>query len=226
MSTTPNCSLFRLRKPENYCFLLFSLFSVLVIDENDEAPVFDQRTGCVSVTEFHDSRLPITTIHATDRDDPNTPNGHVLFSIEGGNDKELFSVTNVDGTSARLMAARPLVGLHGNYTLKLRAQDRGQVPNVALQDVEICVTDFNDHAPMFVRPEQNNTTLRVYENTTIGSTIINVSAVDQDAGLNSQVRYSIRPVGHWKWFNVDSVTGDITLAQALDREKQKLLQVI
>lgn len=201
-------------------------FSVLVIDENDEPPVFEPRTGCVSVTEFHDSHVPLTTIQASDRDDPTTPNGRVVFSIEAGNDKGLFSVINIDPTSARLLAARPLVANHGNYTLRLRAEDRGPVPNVAFQDLEICVSDFNDHAPMFVRPEQNNTTLRVFENTTVGSVITSVSAIDQDAGLNSQVRYSIRPVGHWKWFQVDSITGDITLTQPLDREKQKLLQVI
>lgn len=197
-----------------------------MIDENDETPVFEPRSGCVSVTEFHDSHVPLTTIQATDRDDPATPNGHVVFSIQDGNEKGLFSVINIDPTSARLLVAQPLVGHHGNYTLKLRAQDRGQVPNVAFQDLEICVSDFNDHSPVFVRPEQNNTTLRVYENTTVGSVITSVSAIDQDAGLNSQIRYSIRPVGHWKWFEIDSVTGEITLAQPLDREKQKLLQVL
>ncbi len=197
-----------------------------VIDENDETPVFEARFGCVSVTEFHDSRVPLTTIHASDRDDPTTPNGHIVFSIQEGNDGGMFSVTNIDRSSAKLIAAQPLVGHHGNYTLKIRAQDRGlPVPNFAFQDVEICVSDFNDHAPMFVRPEQNNTTFRVFENATVGSVITSVLAVDQDAGLNSQVRYSIRPVGHWKWFEIDGVSGEIKLILPLDREKQKLLQV-
>ncbi|EFX79347.1 hypothetical protein DAPPUDRAFT_52523 [Daphnia pulex] len=78
---------------------------------------------------------------------------------------------------------------------------------------------------MFVRPEQNDTTFHVFENTTVGSVITSVLAVDQDAGLNSQVRYSIRPVGHWKWFEIESVTGEIKLILPLDREKQKLLQI-
>lgn len=99
------------------------------------------------------------------------------------------------------------------------------MPNVAFQDVDICVSDFNDHAPVFIHPELNNTTLRIFENTTVGSVITSVKAVDQDAGLNSQVRYSIRPVGNRNWFEIDSITGEITLTQPLDREKQKLLQV-
>ncbi|XP_057365539.1 cadherin-23-like isoform X1 [Daphnia carinata] len=203
----------------------FQQVTVQVMDENDETPVFEARSGCVSVTEFHDARVPLTTIHASDRDDPTTPNGHIVFSIQEGNGRGLFSVSSIDHSSARLIAVQPLVGHHGNYTLRVRAQDRGPVPNVAFQDVELCVSDYNDHAPVFVRPEQNNTTFRVYENTTVGSIITSVSAIDEDAGLNSQVRYSIRLVGNWKWFGIDSVTGEITLLQPLDREKQKLLQI-
>lgn len=33
--------------------------------------------GCVSITEFHDPGQPIATVHATDADDPETPNGQV-----------------------------------------------------------------------------------------------------------------------------------------------------
>ncbi len=60
--------------------------SVIVTDENDQPPVFELRSGCVEVTEFHDSRVPLTTIHASDGDDPATPNGQIQFSIEEGND--------------------------------------------------------------------------------------------------------------------------------------------
>lgn len=206
-------------------FTSVSANRVVVTDENDEPPIFDSIAGCVSVTEFHDVRTPLTTIHATDRDDPSTPNGHVTFSIEAGNDKGLFGLATVDVTSARLVAVKSLVGHHGNYTVRLRAEDSGTPPIAAHQDVEVCVSDFNDHAPVFVYPEHNNTTLRVLENATVGSVITTVSAVDEDAGANSEVRYSIRPVGHWKWFQIDQVSGQLTLVQPLDREKQKILQV-
>lgn len=62
-------------------------YRVIVKDENDEVPVFLPFSGCVSVTEFHDSRQPMTTIRAQDRDDPDTPNGQIMFSIEAGNDQ-------------------------------------------------------------------------------------------------------------------------------------------
>ena len=140
---------------------------------------------------------------------------------------ELFTVVNADFVSARVFALKPLVGRHANYAIRVRAEDRGAPPNVAHQDVAICVADFNDHAPQFASPEQN-ATVRIAENATIGALVTTVLAVDDDTGLNSQIRYSLRndPLGHSRWFLIDEVTGDVTLALPLDREKQKVYDVI
>ena len=145
-----------------------------------------------------------------------------MFLIAG-----LFGLVKVDHLSARIVALQSLVGNHGNYTLRMRAQDRGVPAKSAYQNVDVCVSDFNDHSPVFVWPEQN-TTIKVLENAAVGSVITTVSAVDQDVGLNSQIRYTIRPdpLCHWKWFNIDSVAGTLILAQPLDREKQKFYQVL
>ena len=60
---------------------------MIIQDENDQVPVFLPFAECVSVTEFHDARQPMTTVRAQDRDDHNTPNGQIMFSIEAGNDQ-------------------------------------------------------------------------------------------------------------------------------------------
>lgn len=135
-------------------------------------------------------------------------------------------MVNMDFVSAKLYALKPLVGFHGNYTLKIRAQDKGMPSNSAFQDISVCVTDFNDHAPKFVRPEQN-TTIKIAENATVGTFITKVVAFDEDAGLNSEIRYSLRndPLGHWNTFHMNELTGVVVLAQPLDREKQKLYEV-
>ena len=43
-------------------------------------------------------------------------------------------------------------------------------------------------------------------------------------GSNGAVRYRIRkdPIGNYKTFRIDSVSGIITLAKSLDRERQKV----
>ncbi|KAJ9587165.1 hypothetical protein L9F63_019319, partial [Diploptera punctata] len=201
----------------------FKQIGVNIVDVNDEVPVFEPIYGCITVTEFHDLHDMVTLIKATDADDPNTPNGRIVFSIIGGNDLDLFAIENIDFSTARIMAVRPLKGLYGNYTLLVQAQDMGTPANSVATQVSICVTDFNDNAPRFVSP-QHNTTIRVPENATLGSTIIQVEAVDDDIGPNGAVRYRLKQdlMGNWRTFSVDEVTGIILLKKELDREKKNI----
>lgn len=64
-----------------------SQYRVTVADINDEAPVFEEREGCTMITEFHEPRETVTVVRASDGDDPTSPNGRILFTIEGGNEK-------------------------------------------------------------------------------------------------------------------------------------------
>ena len=60
---------------------------MVIADINDEAPVFEAREGCAQVTEFHEPRDTVTVLRATDADDPDTPNGRLMFTIQSGNEK-------------------------------------------------------------------------------------------------------------------------------------------
>ena len=89
--------------------------------------------------------------------------------------------------------------------------------------VRVCIIDVNDHNPVFVKPP-SNVTVRVPENATIGSVVVDVLATDEDSGANALVRYKLRqlPNNHWKSFAINEVTGVITLAKELDREAQRV----
>ncbi|XP_064108915.1 cadherin-23-like isoform X3 [Macrobrachium nipponense] len=204
----------------------FMQLGVTVADINDEAPVFEEREGCTMITEFHEARETVTVVRATDGDDPNSPNGRIRFTIEGGNEKGLFDLRMVDQTAAQIFAAKPLVGQYGNYSLIVQAQDRGFPPNSVLSEIGICVSDFNDHAPIFVSPSAN-LTIRVPENATVGSLVIQVRATDEDIGINGAVRYRILKdaLGNWQTFNIDEITGAILLQKPLDRERQKIYEI-
>lgn len=54
--------------------------------------------------------------------------------------------------------------------------------------VSIIVGDHNDHSPVFARPEYNIT---VPETAAIGTSVIQISASDADAGANGHVTYTI-----------------------------------
>lgn len=63
---------------------------------------------------------------------------------------------------------------------------------------------------------------------TIGSPVISVKAIDDDVGQNAEIRYRFKQdlMGDWKTFSVDDVTGLITLKKPLNKEIQKIYQVI
>ncbi|XP_069185641.1 cadherin-23 isoform X4 [Procambarus clarkii] len=204
----------------------FMQIGVTVADINDEAPVFEEREGCTMITEFHEPRDTVTVVRASDGDDPASPNGRILFTIEGGNEKGLFDVRMIEQTAAQIFAAKPLVGQYGNYSLMIQAQDRGFPPNSVTSQINICVSDFNDHAPQFVSPSVN-LTIHIPENATVGSLVIQVRATDEDIGINGAVRYRILKdaLGNWQTFTIDQVTGAILLQKTLDRERQKIYEI-
>ncbi|CAL8106930.1 unnamed protein product [Orchesella dallaii] len=204
----------------------FKQITVNILDTNDQAPKFLEDdssrdpNSCNSVTEFHED--VIMTIRARDGDDESTSNGWISFKIKSGNELGLFKLEQGKNI-AKLVPARSLKGFYGNYSLTIDAMDGGNPPNVATKEFKICILDFNDQKPVFISPSQNYT-IRVPENATVGSTILQVRAVDSDIGNNGVVRYKFRQEfsRHWEAFNIDSTTGVLTLAQPLDREKQKI----
>lgn len=63
---------------------------------------------------------------------------------------------------------------------------------------------------------------------TVGSEVIQVQAEDADIGANGDVHYRLKQdiAGHHRTFRIDDKTGVIHLRSALDREVQKLYEVI
>lgn len=74
----------------------------------------------------------------------------------------MFELEAVDAWSARLLSVSSLKGRYGNYSLTVQAVDLGTPQKSAIANLDICITDFNDNAPVFVSPP-HNTTIRVPE---------------------------------------------------------------
>ncbi|KAL3277671.1 hypothetical protein HHI36_013017 [Cryptolaemus montrouzieri] len=204
----------------------FKHVNVTILDVNDNAPQLLVPPFCINVTEFHEPSQPITTVHASDADDPNTSNGQVIIDIADGNNMELFTLEQINEWSAEIKVTGPLRDRHGNYTLLMRAQDLGTPSHLVEEPICISVIDFNDHAPSFITPPPNST-LRVPENATVGSALIQIVATDADVGLNGAVRYRLKadPAGHWKTFNLQPVSGILELRLPLNRQKQKIFDI-
>ncbi|XP_021707792.1 cadherin-23 isoform X2 [Aedes aegypti] len=201
----------------------FKQIFISVLDENDNAPIIQVPDGCVQVTEFHDIREPLLVLKATDADDPKTGNGLIGFDIIDVAGSDIFFLRQKERGVAEIFSSRSLNNFYGNYSLLIMARDEGSPPNTVNEKIDICVLDFNDHAPEFVSPS-SNITIRIPENATVGTMIIQVMARDNDIGPNAAVRYRFKPdpLGSFRSFSIDEDTGSITLKLPLDRERQKV----
>ncbi|XP_037398796.1 protocadherin alpha-8-like isoform X6 [Pygocentrus nattereri] len=91
---------------------------------------------------------------------------------------------------------------------------------------EVNVLDINDNSPVF---EHAETTLNISESAFPGERFALPSAFDADVGSNSVKIYKLSPNEH---FSLDvqsgeeSVSAELVLQKALDREKQPLMQLI
>ncbi|XP_050299893.1 cadherin-23 isoform X2 [Anthonomus grandis grandis] len=204
----------------------FKHLNVTLRDVNDNKPDLIVDKTCINITEFHEAGQPITIIRSSDKDDPETLNGQVIIDIADGNQDNLFEVYQISEWSVQIKTTKSLRGKHGNYSLVIRAQDLGTPSFLVEELLHVCVMDYNDHPPVFVSPPHNST-LRVPENATVGSSLVQIIATDEDTGLNGAVRYRLKsdPAGHWKTFNLQPVSGILELRLPLNRKKQKIYDI-
>ncbi|XP_033232779.1 cadherin-23 [Drosophila pseudoobscura] len=204
----------------------FKQVFISILDENDNPPEVSLPTSCVLITEYHELHERIASIVGKDADDPATPNGRLDFAITQGNKEGIFELRQLDAWNAHIFASQSLRNKFGNYSLTITTRDLGLPANIVHSTLDICVSDFNDHAPVFVRP-LHNTTVRVPENATVGSLILQAYASDADMGLNALVRYRLKPdpLGSYKMFEVNANTGELFLREPLNRERQKIHEI-
>uniref|UniRef100_A0A3Q2XS24 FAT atypical cadherin 3a n=1 Tax=Hippocampus comes TaxID=109280 RepID=A0A3Q2XS24_HIPCM len=104
------------------------------------------------------------------------------------------------------------------YNLTVRAKDKGKpVSLLAVTFVELEVLDVNEnlYAPYF---SQFALSGLIKENARIGTTLLQVSAQDEDDGRDGEIQYSIRDGSGIGRFAIDEETGVIYTTDTLDRE--------
>lgn len=111
------------------------------------------------------------------------------------------------------------------YSLVIEALDGGSPPLRGEMTVNITIQDVNDNQPIF---NQSRYFATVPENATVGTTVLRVSATDDDSGDNGQVEYSInrRQSDRDVMFRIDASTGIISVNKPLDFETKELHELV
>ncbi|XP_061209946.1 protocadherin gamma-A10-like isoform X10 [Neopsephotus bourkii] len=157
---------------------------VVVLDANDNAPVFSQGEYTVRVPEDVPVGSVLVTLTASDADEGQ--NGHVKYIFHKISDRasELF---HLDSETGEISLKDDLDFEEiATHELEVQAHDGGELSDTA--KIAIMVTDVNDNAPeISVRSALNE----ISEDATSGTVVALLHVQDRDSGANGQVRCSI-----------------------------------
>ncbi|XP_028906850.1 protocadherin Fat 2 [Ornithorhynchus anatinus] len=189
-----------------------ALVEVTVSDENDNAPRFTSEVYRGSVIENSEPGQLIATLRTLDAD-ISEQNRQVACYITEGDPLGQFDIIQAD-ENWKISSKKPLDREDiEKYFLRVTVSD-GKFQ--ASTQVEVFVLDINDNSP---KCRQILYTGRVAEDVPPGHFILQVSAVDADAGVNAQVTYSLHGPGADE-FRLDPYTGELFTLTALDREEK------
>ncbi|CAN9493182.1 unnamed protein product [Ophioblennius macclurei] len=124
--------------------------------------------------------------------------------------QDKFSIAS-NGEFSTLLKFDYDTGPH-NYSVEITITDG---TNNDSATVEVQVSDINDNSPVFAN---DSVTVAVREDAEVGSSVVSLTATDQDSSFNKEIRYSLR--GGQGRFSVDPVSGVVSVAIELDRETQ------
>ncbi|NXE30378.1 PCDGC protein, partial [Ardeotis kori] len=182
---------------------------VVVLDANDNAPVFSQAEYTVRVPEDVPVGSALVTVTATDADEG--MNGHVKYSFQKVSLKA-SQIVQLDAETGVIILVRSLDFEEAAlYELQVQAEDGGSLLDAV--KVTITVTDVNDNAPeILVRSSLSE----ISEDAPSGTVVALLRVQDHDSGANGEVRCSIvgspPPDG--------TKQPELVLEKSLDREKQ------
>uniref|UniRef100_A0A8C8BM28 Cadherin related 23 n=1 Tax=Otus sunia TaxID=257818 RepID=A0A8C8BM28_9STRI len=189
-------------------------FNILVIDINDNAPEFNSSEYSVSITELAQVgfALPLF-IQVQDKDEG--PNSVFEVYLVGNNSNHfIISPTSIQGKAdIRVRVAVPLdFETIPRYEFSLFANE--SIPDhVGFARVKINLINENDNRPIFSKTLYN---VSLFENTTVGTTVLQVHATDNDVGTYGKVSYFFSDDPDH--FSLDKDTGIILLTARLDFE--------
>ncbi|KAF2981864.1 hypothetical protein EK904_011818 [Melospiza melodia maxima] len=196
--------------------------TVTVTSALSQPPQWEQSSYWVTIPENTIRDTRIVTIKAT------SPLGdpRVTYNLEEGQVPETnmpvrfyLKPNRADG-SASLLVAEPLdFETTKFFTLTVRAQNVAMTPLASFATVCVNITDVNDNVPFFM---SSNYEASVPEGADVGTSVVQVLAMDLDSGLHGEVHYLILKDANedYQFFTIEPETGIIYTQASFDREKR------
>ncbi|XP_029297728.1 LOW QUALITY PROTEIN: protocadherin Fat 2 [Cottoperca gobio] len=178
-----------------------------ITDENDNSPQFTHSSYQATLDENTPVGSSVLKVAATDKD--KGKNGFVTYAIANAGPLPFIidPFTGVISTSEHLDYEL----MKRRYHLRVWASDSGSpFSQVSECPVTITLNNVNDNIPLFERVGCNTT---VPQDLLVGHTIAELSAIDVDE--LQQLRYVFESGNELQVFDIDPVTGAVTLKQPI-----------
>uniref|UniRef100_A0A673CDG7 Cadherin EGF LAG seven-pass G-type receptor 1a n=1 Tax=Sphaeramia orbicularis TaxID=375764 RepID=A0A673CDG7_9TELE len=182
--------------------------TITVLDVNDNVPTFTEKVYSLKINEDAMVGTSVLTVTAVDRD----VNSVVTYQISSGNTRNRFAITSQSGGGLITLALPLDYKQERQYVLTVTASDGTRYDTT---QVFINVTDANTHRPVF---QSANYQVTLSEERPVGSTVVVISATDEDTGENARITYMMED--NVPQFKIDPDTGAITTQMEIDYEDQ------
>ncbi|XP_073932918.1 protocadherin gamma-B2 isoform X20 [Castor canadensis] len=193
--------------------------SVVIEDINDNPPHFNQNSIVLQVNEL---AIPGTRFGLESAIDADVgPYSLQSYQLSSNEHFSLMVMDKVEEKNApELVLEKPLDREKQNsHVLVLTAADGGDPVLTGTTQIQIKVTDANDNPPVFSE-DMYKVSLR--ENLPPGTSVLKVTATDQDEGINAEITYSFKSLGDdiGNKFMLDHQNGEIKSKGPIDFESR------
>ncbi|XP_036933526.1 protocadherin alpha-8-like isoform X25 [Acanthopagrus latus] len=157
--------------------------SVVVLDTNDNRPIFSQETYQIEINETIPVGTTVTRVNATDPDEGT--NGEIEYSLSKTLVRKVYDVFELDRITGQINLKGALDFEESEiYKLDVQASDKGTPPLIGRCRVVIKIKDVNDNPPEIEITSLSNT---VSEDSKPGTVISLISVTDKDSGDNGKI---------------------------------------
>ncbi|XP_042165370.1 protocadherin gamma-C5-like isoform X23 [Oncorhynchus tshawytscha] len=190
-------------------------FTVIVLDNNDNAPSFEQDLYEIHVSENTNPGTLVLTVKADDLDEGS--NSAIVYSFGSQTPDDVKKRFAIDQETGEITLSHELdYEIGPSYKFDVCARDKGTPSMEGHSDVQVTVIDVNDNSPEITITSSPKP---IREDAPVGTMVALISAKDLDSGGNGQV--SLRMSSDYPFKLNPSFADHYALVthSTLDREK-------
>uniref|UniRef100_H3AK35 Cadherin domain-containing protein n=1 Tax=Latimeria chalumnae TaxID=7897 RepID=H3AK35_LATCH len=161
--------------------------TIIVLDSNDNAPLFDQKIYFVNLLENVSKGTLVIKLNATDADEGS--NGEVTYSFATNNIDKIKEMFSIDIQSGEIKVEGHVdFEETSDYEIEIQARDGGQAIMSSQCTVVVKVIDVNDNTPLV---SINSLSYVIKENEPPGAIVALISVTDRDSDENGRIHCKI-----------------------------------